>query len=73
MKNVAIIGSGSWGTALGIYLRTHGHNVKIWSFSEEEIKSSLRVSFDYGLDESEVEKACDTILAEYIKLWEKVK
>ena len=41
--------------------------------SEEEIKSSLRVSFDYGLDESEVEKACDTILAEYIKLWEKVK
>ena len=39
MKNVAIIGSGSWGTALGIYLRTHGHNVKIWSFSEEEIKA----------------------------------
>lgn len=39
MKNVAIIGSGSWGTALGIYLRKHGHNVKIWSFSEEEIKA----------------------------------
>lgn len=39
MKNVAIIGSGSWGTALGIYLTKHGHNVKIWSFSEDEIKS----------------------------------
>ena len=36
MKNVAIIGSGSWGTALGIYLRKHGHNVKIWSFAEDE-------------------------------------
>ena len=39
MKNIAIIGSGSWGTALGIYLRRHGHNVKIWSFAENEIKS----------------------------------
>ncbi len=36
MKNVAIIGSGSWGTALGIYLANNGNKVKIWSFSEEE-------------------------------------
>ena len=36
MKNIAIIGSGSWGVALGIYLSRHGHNVKIWSYNEEE-------------------------------------
>ena len=36
MKNFAIIGSGSWGCALGIYLATNGNNVKIWSFSESE-------------------------------------
>ncbi len=36
MKNIAIIGSGSWGSALAIYLSERGHNVKIWSFSEEE-------------------------------------
>lgn len=36
MKNVAIIGSGSWGSALATYLASNGHNVKIWSFSEDE-------------------------------------
>ena len=36
MKKIAIIGSGSWGSALGIYLASLGHNVKLWSFSEEE-------------------------------------
>lgn len=36
MKNVAIIGSGSWGAALGIYLANHGHSVKMWSFDEDE-------------------------------------
>lgn len=36
MKNIAIIGSGSWGSALGIYLTEHGHNVKLWSFNDEE-------------------------------------
>ena len=36
MKNVAIIGSGSWGVALAIHLAKQGHNVKIWSFSQEE-------------------------------------
>lgn len=39
MKKVAIIGSGSWGAALGIYLANHGHEVKMWSFDEEEKKS----------------------------------
>lgn len=38
MKNISIIGSGSWGVALAIHLSTLGHNVKLWSFSEEEAK-----------------------------------
>lgn len=36
MKTIAIIGSGSWGAALGIYLANHGHSVKMWSFDEDE-------------------------------------
>ena len=36
MKKIAIIGSGSWGAALGIYLANNGNEVKLWSFSEDE-------------------------------------
>ena len=36
MKNIAIIGSGSWGAALGIYLANNGHKAKMWSFDEDE-------------------------------------
>ena len=36
MKNIAIIGSGSWGVALGIHMARLGHNIKIWSFLKEE-------------------------------------
>ncbi len=36
MKNIGIIGSGSWGTALAINLAQIGHNIKIWSYAEEE-------------------------------------
>ena len=36
MKKVAIIGSGSWGVALAIYLAGQGNEVRIWSFSEDE-------------------------------------
>lgn len=36
MRKIAIIGSGSWGAALGIYLGNLGHSVKLWSFSEDE-------------------------------------
>ena len=36
MKNIAIIGSGSWGVALAIHLARCGNNIKIWSFLEEE-------------------------------------
>lgn len=36
MKNICIIGSGSWGCALAIHAAKIGHNVKIWSFVQEE-------------------------------------
>ena len=36
MRNISIIGSGSWGVALAIHLAKLGNNVKMWSFSEEE-------------------------------------
>lgn len=36
MKNIGIIGSGSWGVALAIHLASLGNNVKIWSFMQEE-------------------------------------
>lgn len=36
MKNIAIIGSGTWGVALAIHLSKKGNKVKIWSFLEEE-------------------------------------
>lgn len=36
MKKVAVIGSGSWGVALGTYLARQGNEVKLWSFNPDE-------------------------------------
>ena len=36
MKNICIIGSGSWGCAIGIHLAKMGHNVKMWAHSQDE-------------------------------------
>ena len=36
MRNICIIGSGSWGVALAIHLAKLGNKVKIWSFMQEE-------------------------------------
>ena len=36
MKNISIIGSGSWGIALAIHLAKMGNKVKVWSFAKEE-------------------------------------
>lgn len=41
MKTVAVIGSGSWGTALAIQLKRAGNNVILWSFKEEEAATIL--------------------------------
>lgn len=37
MKNIAIIGTGSWGTAIAIHLAKMGHSIKMWSYEQEEI------------------------------------
>lgn len=36
MKNISIIGSGSWGVALATHMARLGHNIKIWSFMKDE-------------------------------------
>ncbi|MCJ7855758.1 NAD(P)H-dependent glycerol-3-phosphate dehydrogenase [Lachnospiraceae bacterium NSJ-143] len=36
MKNITVIGSGSWGTALAVMLDKYGHSVTIWSWKQEE-------------------------------------
>ena len=43
MKNIAIIGSGSWGVALAIHLANNHNNVKLWSFNEEEKRFPVTV------------------------------
>lgn len=37
MSSVAVIGAGSWGTALSVVLHNNGHEVTIWSIVREEI------------------------------------
>ena len=38
MANVGIMGAGSWGTALALLLHSNGHQVTVWSVSEEEVE-----------------------------------
>ena len=52
MKNIAIIGSGSWGVALATHLARCGNNIKIWSFATEEkdlINNEKKCKFLPGL------------------------
>lgn len=37
MKKTAVIGAGSWGTALAMVLHANGHEVTVWSIVEAEI------------------------------------
>lgn len=37
MTNIAVIGSGSWGTALGMVLADNGHSVRMWARRAEQI------------------------------------
>lgn len=39
MKQIAIIGAGSWGTALAVVAARAGHNVRLWSRSVEVVSS----------------------------------
>lgn len=38
MKKTAVIGAGSWGTALSLVLHNNGNEVAVWSIVEDEIK-----------------------------------
>lgn len=38
MAEIGVIGAGSWGIALSVLLSNNGHNVKVWSALEDEIK-----------------------------------
>ncbi|HVJ26961.1 MAG TPA: NAD(P)H-dependent glycerol-3-phosphate dehydrogenase [Vicinamibacterales bacterium] len=43
MKTTAVLGAGSWGTALAVHLATAGHHVRLWARDEsfvEELRSS---------------------------------
>lgn len=42
MKKVAVIGSGSWGTALALQLNRAGNQVILWSFKKEEAESIIK-------------------------------
>ncbi len=37
MKNIAVLGAGSWGTALAALLCKNGHNVILWSHRESQV------------------------------------
>ena len=33
-KKIAVLGAGSWGSALSLVLATNGHDVTLWSIAE---------------------------------------
>ena len=42
MTNIAVIGSGGWGTAVAIHLDGKGYDVTLWSWKQEECDNILR-------------------------------
>lgn len=42
MERIAILGAGSWGTALAVHLARKGHRVRLWEFFEERANSLIR-------------------------------
>ena len=38
-RNIAVVGSGSWGTAISVLLEKNGHDITLWSWKEEESKA----------------------------------
>ena len=36
---VCVLGSGGWGTALSLVLLENGHDVALWSFTQEEYEA----------------------------------
>lgn len=68
-KNIAVIGSGSWGVALAMLLHKNGHNVKLWSYNKAEadlINNEKRCKFLPGIVIPD-EIVCYTSLEETMK------
>lgn len=42
MKQIAVIGSGGWGTAIASLLARNGHKVTLWSYQQEEADALAR-------------------------------
>ena len=72
MADVAIIGAGSWGTALAILCANNGHKVTIWSKVQDEIDMLQKnrehkdrlpgVKLPDSIEvEADLEKACTNI------------
>ncbi len=39
MSKVAVLGAGSWGTALAMVLQDNHHDVRLWTHKEEQKKN----------------------------------
>ena len=37
MQKVAVLGAGSWGTALSIVLADNNHDVRLWSYRKDQV------------------------------------
>ena len=64
MKNIGVIGSGSWGTAVAGVLAENGHKVTLWSYLKEEyemfVEHKEHVKFLPGVKlPDSVEYTCD--------------
>ena len=38
MNKIAVLGAGSWGTALSIVLADNGHDVRLWSHRQNQVE-----------------------------------
>ena len=48
MSEIAVLGSGSWGTALAVHLARTGHSVRLWA-REAEVVAGIRAGHVNGL------------------------
>ena len=39
MSTIGVLGAGTWGTALARMLSNSGHDVTVWSISQDEVDS----------------------------------
>lgn len=65
MKRVAVLGAGSWGTALSIVLADNGHDVRLWSHRESQAEEINRTKRN--------EKYLDTEIPENITAYADLK